>query len=48
MEDRDVFILEEIVDYCNKIVNVLDKFGDTYDRFEKDFDYQDICAFRTM
>ncbi|MBR3143733.1 DUF86 domain-containing protein [Candidatus Saccharibacteria bacterium] len=48
MEDRDVFILEEIVDYCDKVASTLDKIGGKYENFKEDSDYQDICAFRTM
>ena len=48
MEDKDVFILEEIVNYCDKIANTITKRSGGFDEFENDSEYQDVCAFRTM
>ena len=48
MEDRDVFILEEIVDYCDKIAETLVRHGEDFGKFKDDSEYQDVCAFRAM
>ena len=34
MEDRDVFILEEIVDYCDKIAETLVRHGEDFGKFK--------------
>ena len=48
MEDRDVFILEEIIVYCNKIIHAVDKHKHQREDFENDLDFQEACAFRAI
>lgn len=48
MEDKDVFILEEIINYCDKIVNSIAKYSNSYELYDQNPDYQDVCAFRTI
>ena len=48
MEDKDVFILEEIISYCDRIAAVLAKHSGGFDEFNADSEYQDVCAFRVM
>lgn len=48
MEDKDVFILEEIVDYCDKINDALDRHGNSREEFDEGLDFQEACAFRTI
>ena len=48
MEDKDVLILEEIINYCDKIANSIAKYGNSYELFDQNPDYQDVCAFQTM
>ena len=48
MEDKDVFILDEIIGYCDKITDVISKRGRSFESFRNDTEYQDLCAFRAM
>ena len=45
MEDKDVFLLETILDYCSRIQNTLERFGLDHDKFIADGQMQDLCAF---
>lgn len=48
MEHRDVFIIEAIIDYCDRIQKDLDAPGLTYEDFSSDVDLQDVSAFRIL
>ncbi|MBR3253695.1 DUF86 domain-containing protein [Candidatus Saccharibacteria bacterium] len=48
MEDRDVFILEEIIEYCNKINSTIDRHNGNRNDFDNDLDFQEACAFRVI
>lgn len=48
MEDKDVFVLEEIINYCDIIANSIAKYGNSYELFDQNPDYRDVCAFLTM
>ena len=47
MEHKDVFLLEEIVEFCDRITDTIGKTGG-YEEFVKNLDYQDVCAFRAL
>lgn len=48
MEHRDVFILETIVEFCDKIAAVLFDEQATQESFIKDDRLQDLCAFYVL
>ena len=48
MSDKDVFILAEIIDYCDKVANAVARHGASREDFEDDLDFQEACAFRTI
>lgn len=48
MGDKDIFILEEIVDYCDKISGALSRHGNSREEFGEDLDFQEACAFRAI
>lgn len=46
MQHKDTFILEDILDYCNKIEATVERFGGSnYDKFLDDLDFQNSCSF---
>lgn len=46
MEHKDVFLLETIVEFCDRIINNTDSPDMTCDFFENNLDLIDQCAFR--
>ena len=48
MEHRDVFLIETIIDFCDRIIRNLSDPEVTYDRFLNDLELQDVCAFRVL
>ena len=48
MEPNDTFLLETIVELCDRISSSIEKHGDDFEIFDKDVDYQDFCAFRVV
>ncbi len=42
--DRDIFILEHIVKYCDEIEIAMDRFGRDYDVFQNDSVYKNALA----
>jgi len=42
---KDIFQLERILEYCEEIENVIDRFGDDINDFLEDRHYRDLCAF---
>lgn len=48
MDSRDIFILESIIDLCDRIANTIRKFGDSLEIFENDLDFQDACELRII
>ena len=48
MEHRDVFLIETIIDFCDRIANDLSKPDATYEKFLDDVNMQDVCAFRIL
>lgn len=45
MENKDVFILENIVSSCDDILGTMARHGESYEALEKDYEYQYICSF---
>lgn len=48
MDKKDVFILESIIDFCDRIANSIQKYGDDFGVFENDLDFQDSCQLRII
>lgn len=48
MDEKDVFILESIVDFCDRIANSIQKYGDSFEVFDNDLDFQDACGLRII
>lgn len=46
MQHRDVFLLEIIIDFCDRIIASTKNPDLTYDKFSNDLDLVDCCAFR--
>ena len=47
MEPRDPFLLEQIVEFCDRIIDTSGKL-ENYEAFCNDLDAQDLCAFRIL
>lgn len=45
MEDKDVFLLETILDYCDRVKAIKERFSLDHDKFVSDEQLQDLCAF---
>lgn len=45
MEDKDVFILENIVKSCDDILETMARHGESLEALEADYEYQYICSF---
>ena len=45
MEHRGVFILETIIEYCDRIAAAIDKYSISKERFLNDQNLQDMLAF---
>ena len=41
----DVFLTENIIQYCNRIQEAVDRFGADEDDFIHDQQYHDVCSF---
>ena len=48
MEHRDVFILETIIDFCDRIADSLAGANASFQDFSENIDLQDVCAFRVL
>ena len=48
MDSRDIFILESIVDFCDRIADSIQKYGNSFEVFDQDLDFQDACALRII
>ena len=48
MEHKDHFILQNIVDFCDAISNTIKRFGDNFELFDNDVDYQDACELKII
>lgn len=46
MEHKDVFLLEIIVDFCDRIISSTNNPNLTYEKFADNLDLIDSCAFR--
>jgi len=46
MERRDVFILESIIEFCDRIISTISDDGIDFDVFQDNPNYQDMLAFR--
>ena len=44
LPDRNISILEHIVNYCNQIESTVLRFGKSYETFESDYIYRNACA----
>lgn len=45
MENKDVFILENIVKSCDDIIETMARHGENYEALESDYEYQYVCSF---
>jgi uncharacterized protein with HEPN domain len=43
--DKDVLLIRNIILYCDKIQEAIDRFGDKEDDFIHDQHYHDVCSF---
>lgn len=41
MADKDVFLLEQIVEYCDRIDDSFKVFGDSFEEFDQNVHFQD-------
>lgn len=48
MEHKDSFILSNIVEFCDLIAGTIKRFGDDFEVFDRDVDYQDACELRII
>ena len=48
MEHKDSFIIGNIADFCDAIANTINRFGDDFEIFDKDVDYQDACELKII
>ena len=48
MADKNIFILEEIITYCDKIADSIVRHHDDFQSFQNDPDFQEACAFRVI
>ena len=48
MDNRDVFLLESIIDFCNRINKSIIEHGGSFEVFEGDLDFQDACNMRII
>ncbi|MBR2593845.1 MAG: DUF86 domain-containing protein [Firmicutes bacterium] len=48
MQLRDTLRIARILNYCNDIEAVIERFGNNYDIFVSDKDYHDVVAFRIL
>ena len=48
MEHKDVFILEDVIKYCDLTTNAIKEYGDAFDDFKNNVFFQEICAFHTI
>ncbi|MBR1795737.1 DUF86 domain-containing protein [Candidatus Saccharibacteria bacterium] len=48
MEARDVFLLEGIIDLCDRIASTIVRNNGDLQRFTEDLDFQEVCAFRVI
>lgn len=48
MEHKDVFILKNIIEFCDGITNAISRFGDNFEAFDGDIDYQDACELKII
>ena len=43
-----MFILEEIISYCDKVRDTLMRHNNSRSEFNNDLDFQEVCAFRAI
>ena len=48
MESRDVFVIETIIELCDRIKDSIIRYGDSFEIYEKDLDFQDACNMRII
>ena len=48
MDAKDVFILETIVEYCDRILKAISDCGNDFESFDNSLDHQDSCSFRLI
>ncbi|MBQ9018016.1 DUF86 domain-containing protein [Candidatus Saccharibacteria bacterium] len=48
MNSKDVYLLENIISFCNGIENTIARFGDDFETFNSDIDYQDACELKVI
>ena len=44
MYNKDIEILKHIIEYCDRIQRAKDRFGNSYESFQSDNEYQSACA----
>lgn len=48
-DERNITVIKSIIDYCDKIEEIKNRFGASYDIFKRDFVYQsstEMCLFQ--
>lgn len=45
MENKDVFILENITKTCDDILETMDRHGKSLEALQNDYEYQYVCSF---
>lgn len=45
MQHKDVFVLENIIEFCNKIKAITDRIGKDYGSFIQNYETQDLVCF---
>lgn len=48
MESKDVYLLENIIGFCDGIMRAVARFGDSFEVFDTDEDYQDACELKII
>lgn len=48
MEHKDVFILEDIIRYCDLTADAVNEYGDTLESFKSNIFFQEVCAFHAI
>ena len=43
--DKNRFLIENILQFCDKIKEAMNRFGDNEDTFKNDHHYHDLCSF---
>ena len=48
MEHKDVFVIEDIIKYCDLTAVAIKQYGNTFKSFKNNVFYQEVCAFHAI